>query len=99
MKSSLFTPPGLKPYKIEYLSTSNVLDLIKEGKFEELPVDIIICHFDNVLKFYNWFQNKKQQEIQLQSRYVQNVFEESKQFEDGMMNDQSIEEILNFITK
>lgn len=103
MKSALFTPPGLKPYKIEYLNTSNVLDLIKQGRFDDLPVDIIICHFDNVLKFYNWYTKKQNQlkEIEnkkLQERYYQEVFNEDKSY-DGMIADDAINEILDFINE
>jgi hypothetical protein len=63
--SGLITPPGLKVPKLHYLTSSHILELVKQGRFNEIPADIILCHFDNLYKFYVW--NLKQEEQKKQA--------------------------------
>ena len=99
--SQLFNSPGLKPVKLEYLSTSNVIDIIKAGRFYDLPANIIICHFDNVLKFYNWHL-QKQEEIRLENekqkteKFLASCYEEEKQG-SFFMYDEAIDQLLHDI--
>jgi len=99
IRNQLLNTPGTKHIKLEYLSTSNVVELIKQGKFYDLPADIIICHFDNVLKFYNWHL-QKQEEIrlekqkQLSEQFLATCYEEQKQG-SLFLYDDTIDQLLN----
>jgi hypothetical protein len=100
INSGVLSPPGLKPPKLQYLTSSHVLELVKEGRFYDIPADIVLCHFDNLYKYYVWHLKQEELRKQAEKSYADQILANWSSQKDNnsfFMTDDVIDELLQNI--